>query len=613
MAKVTQQDSALKIGLLVAGSISVFSTNFLDPINWPKQISLLMLVSYLCYATVAFGIKRDWLTRKFLLALSISITLYALSGFLNFENTTRLMWGIWGRNNGLLTQLSLFLLAFTFSILSRTPNFTLDFFRGFSLGMIPATLYGLIQFLHLDWVDWSSKNQVFSFFGNSNFASSIFSIVSLMSFFVYWINEKKSSWSSVFLIHGFLSAFVAWQTKSIQGIVALFLGLALFTMVKLSRKLRVPPVLQLIAISALGSLVLFGFLGKGLLSFLYQYTFELRSYYWLIGIKMGMSSPLIGVGIDSYGDFYRLFRPLEVAQVTTVDLTVNNAHNSLIQVFATTGILGLVGILIWVGSAAFLSLRTILDRESKREHIALATILMIAFAISMISIDNIAVATIYWAFIGITLGNLTGRKSPSEDKISAIKPTRKGKVDEFRTILLTVIVGFVFTFAWSSSAADRDLLKVFSTPVSTGDVNAVNNRWAALKSIADSKSFVQEAQLGYIVDGIDKTQTWNVAYEVAKNGIARFPNDFALIDKAAVLAEKTGKFDEAEEFRQAQLQQDPRHALVWLYLARDFYEQTKLNDARKAIQKSIKFDALLDENGRKYRSNLEMRIDQVSK
>ena len=330
---------------------------------------------------------------------------------------------------------------------------------------------------------------------------------------------------------------------------------------------------------------------------------------------MGSSSPIIGVGVYSYGDYYRQARSLETIKATSIDLTVSNAHNTAIQIFATMGLLGLVAFFMIFLPGILLTLRSLIkpNRLQNNKELPVIILFISSFAISMISIDNIAVATIYWAFIGITLGNLTGRKSPSEDKISAIKPTRKGKVDEFRTILLTVIVGFVFTFAWSSSAADRDLLKVFSTPVSTGDVNAVNNRWAALKSIADSKSFVQEAQLGYIVDGIDKTQTWNVAYEVAKNGIARFPNDFALIDKAAVLAEKTGKFDEAEEFRQAQLQQDPRHALVWLYLARDFYEQTKLNDARKAIQKSIKFDALLDENGRKYRSNLEMRIDQVSK
>ena len=91
-----------------------------------------------------------------------------------------------------------------------------------------------------------------------------------------------------------------------------------------------------------------GILGRGPLDFLYQYTFYLRTFYWKIGLKMGLENPLVGVGVDSYGDFYRGARPIEVIRLTTIDLTTHNAHNTLIQIFATLGILGLVATLLFV-------------------------------------------------------------------------------------------------------------------------------------------------------------------------------------------------------------------------------------------------------------------------
>ena len=44
-------------------------------------------------------------------------------------------------------------------------------------------------------------------------------------------------------------------------------------------------------------------------------------------------------GFDSYGDVYREVRPESVIEITGIDITVNNAHNTIIQIFATVGVL----------------------------------------------------------------------------------------------------------------------------------------------------------------------------------------------------------------------------------------------------------------------------------
>lgn len=601
--------SPKRIGMLVSLSISVFSTNFLDPINWPKQIALLMLTSYLCFEVISSINVFEVQHRKNLIKLLSSVSILALSATFNSENLTRLLWGIWGRNNGLLTQIALFCMAYAFYVFSNRRNFTIGYLQGISMGMFPASIYGLIQVFKLDWVNWSNKDQVFSFFGNSNFASSIFAIVSAVCLCLFFLDRRNQAIRSFYLFHGILSAFIAWQTKSIQGIVALLLGLVIL-LAKLSiNKFKLPSKSSFIALFVLGLLTIYGFLGKGLFSFLYQYTFELRSFYWLVGLKMGANSPWFGVGIDSFGDYYRFFRPLHVAQTTTVDLTVNNAHNSIIQIFATLGFFGLFSILVWLIPALSLSIRQLVSvHEINLEKLSISILFLMSFAISMISIDNIAVATLYWSILGIVLGTL-GKASTFSSESAKISPISRVLVNT-RSILLPLLVGSVFAVSWFASTADRKLLEIFSQTISANDNAAINNRWASLKQLADNDAFLQEAQLSYIVEGIDKTQVWTVALEVAKNGLEKYPIDFSLLDKAAVLGEKSGKFEEAEVLRKEQLAQDPRHSLLWLYLARDLYEQNKLEDAKSALLTAKKYETLLDSNGKNYLSSLERKLNE---
>jgi tetratricopeptide (TPR) repeat protein len=116
---------------------------------------------------------------------------------------------------------------------------------------------------------------------------------------------------------------------------------------------------------------------------------------------------------------------------------------------------------------------------------------------------------------------------------------------------------------------------------------------------------LQESHYSYVGDGIFKADVWPIAYEVAKAGVLKFSNDFNLLDRAAMLAERLGKFDEAEVYRARQLEIDPRHPKVMLYLARDLMEQKKLTEANILTRKSYEFDSLLDDSGRDYRKNLE--------
>jgi O-antigen ligase len=499
----------------------------------------------------------------------------------------------------------LFLLAFVFFLLAGLPKFKEIFVKSISLGMLPASIYGLIQFFGLDWVNWSNTDQLFSVFGNTNFAASIFGITAASSLCVLVFEGTRSKWAPIYISQATLSAFLSWQTQSIQGVIMLGLVILLFVYAKVTSAFNLPRILSLSTLGILGTAGLMGFVGRGPLDFLYQYTFELRSYYWEIGLRMGMNSPIFGVGIDSYGDFYRQFRSLDVAQVTSVDLTVNNAHNSLIQVFATTGIFGIVAVLCWLVPALIFAVKTLYNRVKSDADLVMPILFLGSFAISMISIDNIAVAILHWAITGVVVRLYVSERIPEVFAVKKISGLKSGNPEVLKPILLPALVGIAFIFVWLASSADRNLIQVFNTPTSTSDSSSIANRVQSLREISDTRAFLQETQIGYISEGIYKADVWPVAYEVAKAGIEKFPNDFNLLDRAAMIAERLGKFNEAEDYRTKQLEIDPRHPKVMLYLARDLMEQGKIAEAKATTSKSYEFDVLLDTAGRDYRKNLE--------
>lgn len=605
MTRQRQNYRLWRVSILTVFAGCVFSTNFLDAINWPKQIILVTLVPFLIYEAVdlsQFNLRKS---KSLLLILLIPVTLLTISSLVTNNNLTRTLWGTWGRNNGLISQISLFSVAFAFFLLTGVPRFKEILLKSIALGMIPASIYGLIQFFGLDWVNWSNTGQLFSFFGNTNFAASMFGITSASSLLVIVLEGIRAKFTWIYITQAILSAFLSWQTDSIQGLVMLGLVILLFGYSKAISVVKLSRVLSLATLGVVGVLGILGFVGRGPLDFLYQNTFKLRSYYWEIGLRMGMDQPIFGVGVDSYGDFYRQYRSLDVAQVTSVDLTVNNAHNSLIQIFATTGIFGILAVLCWIAPALIFAIRILTNVVKSDEDLVMSILFIGSFAISMISIDNIAVAIPHWAITGILARLYFVDRIPDSSFGNKSPGKNAGNFDELKPLLLSALVVIAFISAWLASSADRGLIRIFNTPASTSDTSSITSRVESLKALSDDSVFLQESHYGYVSDGVFKADVWPIAYEVAKTGVLKFSNDFILLDRAAMLAERLGKFDEAEVYRARQLEIDPRHPKVMLYLARDLMEQKKLSEANILTRKSYEFDSLLDDSGRDYRKNLE--------
>ena len=320
-------------------AVSPFS-NY-DPISLPKM-TILAIVSFAVLGIcVASGFKNlinnskvfSILTLAFLLSLLVPI-------FASGTEVAQQFWGAFGRNTGFLTYFSLAILTWAASNAS-SDLFGAKVIKSLIVTAIIVTIYCLIQIGGYDPVNWSMMD-TFATLGNINFLSAFLGLSSITALAMLFTKETTSMWrlSSALLVLSGLP--IIWSTGSIQGLMMFALGayLVVFFFIKSLLKTRVFVWLYLLA-GAIGTYFgLRGLRNEGpLASFLFQPSVTFREDYIHAGWEMMVLKPWTGVGLDSYGDWYRQARG-EISTLRTVSERVSNsAHNIFLDLASGGGVL----------------------------------------------------------------------------------------------------------------------------------------------------------------------------------------------------------------------------------------------------------------------------------
>jgi tetratricopeptide (TPR) repeat protein len=580
-------------------SMCVISLNFLDPINWPKQIAVATsapLIVRSMYLSSSNESRRSFMRESNFKLFTFAALMLLITALFSDANVFRTLWGSWGRNNGILTLLSLMMISMCYAFYCRQSLDNLErVCFALSIGLMPTALYGLAQYFKLDPIQWSTAGQVFGPFGNTNFASAIWGAASLLTLQIALRSGKLVGYKIFFMGTFLLYSFVSYSTNSIQGPLMIIIGIAAIIFIEVSGRNRRFGLLLLVSYVFVGLIVGLGMFGIGPLSaYIYQYTLKLRSFYWLSGLRMGLENPIFGVGVDSYGDFFRLFRPIDAALATGIDLTTNNSHNSFIQLFATLGIFGSLGILaLWL-VGLYRAFRVFLNPKENRILRSASVIFILLWIISMISIDNIAIATLNYVFLGIAL-SMTKKEVTSKPSFVEVnkKPSKVIQRDPWKIFPITLIAAtaFVFTISVIASSGDRKVLEILKRPVIANDQNSLNLRAQSLIEVSKER-YLMEAHFRYLAKALYDSRYLAESLQVVDSSLKKYPNDFSSLDLKASTLENLNRRKEAIEVRRKQIELEPNHPLIWLNLALDLKENGEAQKAKAAYIEARKLKKL---------------------
>jgi hypothetical protein len=226
-----------------------------------------------------------------------------------------------------------------------------------------------------------------------------------------------------------LAIFVIIKTDSQQGLLVLAGGIAIVGIIWVSRSRFKVVTIPALIVSGIGAVfVALGSLNSGpLASLLYKASVTYRGDYWRAGWKMTVEHPLLGVGLDSYGDWYRRARTLEATLRRGPEVTSNAAHNVLLD-FSSNGGFPLVLIYLALMVLVVISAIRLLKRSNGFDPAISGLIAVwIAYqAQSIISLNQLGLAVWGWIISGLIIGYEINTR-PEEVRQEVKSPVSKGR------------------------------------------------------------------------------------------------------------------------------------------------------------------------------------------
>jgi O-antigen ligase len=387
------------IAILVTAAINS------DPVNAPKAL-VLGTVSFGALAiALRYGVKLVWKDSSLALIFSMAFIVFALiSVIFSASPLEQLLFGVGGRNTGFITYLCLtFIFVATLTLRNR-GNFG-RIILGLLFAGVVNFFYNLIVIFGKDPIPWTNPYKtILGTFGNPNFVSAFMSFfVAICTVFIF-DKSKALTIRIVLIIFVLVSLFEIKKSNSIQGLIASALGFAVIGYFVLRSHFKRAMISRSYLFISLitGIAAIMGMLQKGPLApFLYKRTVSLRGEYWNAGWNMGISRPFTGVGIDSYGIWYRESRRASALVNPGPETITNSAHNVFMDIFAGGGFPLLI---TYMGLLALVLVAII--RIARRTNsydpvfISLTVGWLCYVAQSMVSINQIGLAVWGWLFGG---------------------------------------------------------------------------------------------------------------------------------------------------------------------------------------------------------------------
>jgi hypothetical protein len=517
LARFIAFGSALTTVLVIWGSVT-------DPVNSPK---LFILGSFAFAAgAIAFvmGSKELWRSSRLWLVGSIVFIVFSISAIVNSASPLEQnIYGTYGRNTGFVTYLALLLITTAATLLRQKSNFNLIMYALFAAG-VANVAYCLWAIAFGDFIGWNNPyGNILGTFGNPNFIGAFLGI--FITALTAYVVQPGISW----IYRGLALAVVAIglfeidKSNAVQGLVVSAAGFSIigFYLVRSRFKSNLILAGYTIVIAVLGFIALLGALQKGpLTSLIYKTSVSLRGEYWQAGWNMASQFPLTGIGMDSYGDWYRRARDEQALILPGPETVTNAAHNIPFDILAYGGWPLFITYVFLIALATIAIIKVTLRNKNYDGTFIALTVAWVCYQVqSIISISQIGLAIWGWVLSGVVIAyEIATRESNILEKKPVGGKTAKSKEQILSATAigsLGLVLGALIAvpplsadMKWKSALASSDLTQL---------------------KLALETSYLTPTDTNRLLNAIsilENSKLPDVAYEYAKKAVEFNPESF---------------------------------------------------------------------------------------
>lgn len=520
-SKIGNMEKLLHVGFFLTILI-VTPYSVTDPINLPKMVVVVILGTACLGSLMNQRFLQQFKKMKFLALLSVLFVIQLLAVLIfSGRSISQGLYGTSGRNTGFLTYLSLLFVCVAFALVSN-ERFLVQFRMTLSIVGCILLLYGVIQFVGLEPFPYINiyANNVFGTFGNPNFQSAFIGILGAFSFTIVFDSSLTKSRRIFFGLISIFTLFGIYSTNSWQGFFNLAAGVVVAVVLLLFRMNRTRFAVTVLSIAIFGTLTIaLGILNFGpLASTLAKASLAARRLYWEAAVNLMSQHPLLGIGFDGFGDWYRRGRSEEAA-LQNSGLISDSAHSVPLDIGSSGGFPLLTIYLAIIGLTVFSIIKVVrINSGLSVTFIALAASWFSCQAQSIISINQIGLGIVSWALSGLIIGyasNLSNNVDGDRVEKSGRNTKKVASTPSFATFI-GPIVGIVA-----------------GALISLPPFLAANKFYNGLKTsdarIIYANAFLKPLELQRMLvtaNILETNEYYEESYEITQTAVKNFPDSF---------------------------------------------------------------------------------------
>jgi putative inorganic carbon (HCO3(-)) transporter len=558
-------------------SAAAFLPAAADPVN-PIKLTVVLMGSLVALGAAAAASIRERTVHvpvgPWTIVLIALVLALAAAAVVSPSSTTALM-GTPGRLSGLLLYAPCAALAVS---TLRGGLGGLPFVEaGVGAAGVFTASYGLLQYAGVDAVAWANEfNPIIAALGNPNFASAYMGIAApLLMAWALRADEPRTLRITTGVTAGLL-LLAATLSGAVQGPLAAAAGAVV---VATAWFLNSPQPRMWQGLTGLGVLAGSGFIalllgaaGTGPAVRIFGAgNFQTRQWYWSAALDMWQQSPLLGVGLDHYGRFWRTSRPLDNVRTLGGGDFTDAAHNVPLHLLATGGLVVAVAYLAFVLMTAWALVHGLRQLEgSARLRLAGLGGAWVAYQVqSLVSIDQVPLVVLNFVLAAaVVVASGTGRlhslrlpgalpppQAPAPGRRRAASTAARVRATTPADVALLSVTGLVgLVLLWLALIPLRADLAVQDgdQALRRGDGNASLAAYDRAIALLPGRTTAW-ARKGGLLTNVRPA----VALQAYDGAIAADPSNIGALRAAADLAEAQGELERARAYHAQAVRRDP--------------------------------------------------------
>ena len=512
--------------LLMFGSALVTIVVIANAVTDPVNVTKLLFLGPFAFGTFLIVISnfKFLVSRENRLAVILIVLFIALAFNAVIQSDspfTQNLYGSYGRNTGFISYL-LFCFLFLAALLIRNLQSYRYLLSGLFFAGVVNVLYCLWAWQIGDFIGWNNPyNTILGTFGNPNFIGAFLGIFVSIVAAIAVRPGLHLKWRLAAIPLIVVIMLEIDYSNAVQGLAVSGAGFALvgFYVIRAHFSKNYWLFGYCTSVFFVGLVALMGALQKGPWErYIYKTSVSLRGEYWQAGWKMGNANPFTGVGMDSYGDWYRRVRDESAMILPGPHVVTNAAHNVPFDLLAYGGWFLFITYLA-IFALSLVSIIRVTIRSKKYDYIFVS--LAVGWACyqiqSIISINQIGLAIWGWLLSGAVISYeiATRGNSPSADSSRKKSTTPTGVVSPQLLAGVGMVIGLFLVLPpfnadskWRSALVSGDVTKV-EAALQPGYLQPL-----------DSYRLASAVQL------LESNKLFDLSYKYAKVGIENNPNYF---------------------------------------------------------------------------------------